>query len=151
MRDKEFFAKRERLSTSLACVKSICLHNNHQEPEPESSCLYFPSTQPRTMRGWSSPLSKGLARSHGRTLRPLHSLARNHSPSLQNSPAAAAGLQPIPISSISTSSCCSSSSTPPLRQSPRTVFKMAPFTRHRRNSSTAVAVEHMPRFAFAFE
>ena len=149
MRDKEFFAKRERLSTSLACVKSICLHNNHQEPEPESSCLYFPSTQPRTMRGWSSPLSKGLARPHGRTLRPLnYSLARNHSPALQYSPAAATGLQPILLSSISTTS---SSSAPPLRQSPRTVFKMARLTRHRRNSSTAVAVDGMPSFAFAFE
>jgi hypothetical protein len=106
--------------------------------------IHLPSTRLRTMRGWRSPLSKGLSRSVGRTLRPVNSLARVHNLLRPiHSPAAASGLRP--------SSLISSSPTPPLRQSPRPVIKMAPFTRHRRNSSTAVAADGMPSFAFAFE
>jgi hypothetical protein len=109
-----------------------------------SNILHFPSTQPRTMRGWCSPWSKGLSRVNGRIHRPVNSLARvQHTLRPVLSPTSASGRRP--------NSSISSSSTPPLRQSPRTVSKMAPHTRQFRNGSTAVAVDGMPSFAFAFE
>lgn len=131
------------LCLARAAINDFCMCQ-FTRTTTSSSKLHFPSTQPRTMRGWSSPLSKGLSRAHGRTRCPVNSLVR--APSTwrpMHSPAPASGQRP--------NSLISSSPTPPLRQSPRTVFKMAPFSRHRRNSSTAVAVDGMPSFAFAFE
>lgn len=95
-----------------------------------------------TMRAWSLPVPKGLSRVRPNT-RKFTSAGSLRPIAVHN---------PAPGAYNYTPSLSTSSTPPPsLQQSSRSVINMARSTRNRTYSSSVVAVDGMPSFAFAFE